>query len=1348
MPKADVLSKFNILVRLIASMSSEQLQQTSRSIEVAQSSSNTVKSDMWMVFRDAVTQAGTQPAFKQIQLWIQSKKIQGEEAAQVVASLANTLRYPTKEVMKQFFDLAWSPEVSQQMYLNSTCLLAATKVINMAQVNNYTAHSYYPTHMYGRLARKHDRFVLDEVLPKLRENLKQAIESSDSGRAQVYIKAIGILGHRAILDVFAPYLEGKIPVSIYLRARMIHNLRTLAEQRDHHVRAVLFNILKNTAEPYEIRVACVHNIFYSRPTTTMIQVMAQMTHDDPSIEVRSALKSGIETASELRGPHFLELSRMAQSARPKLTKEKFGSLYSNKYLFDSYDSEYEMGMMGMYSYIGSEDSNIPKHFKMSMRSHQPGWNVKNRIAASVSSVPQFFDYVLQGIINKKDLNIKSESNHKFSAERIAEMLRIHHDPESPLEASLSIDLMNQLRFFTVTEEDMRQWPRVLQEQLSNLAKGVDIRYTKVFNQAQVSVMFPTATGMPFIYKYKVPTLVHIQGKAKGQVNFPTKENRDLSLFMNNEIQLTIARNIDGSVGFLDTITNQHACAGILSKLQLTIPVKSEITMKSGEFKINLRPLRPDQDTTLAHVSVWPYTASQNKDALTTISQDPSAKVVSRRNKVTSIDTKFGQFIDTVFQVQGYSYSEDYKNIGSLMEKRDLLSMVFEPLRQKDIALTHYNFRYLGKQSQSQGLSLHAVYDKSYYETQVPQGSYETADIKDSSPNSPGRREELMKRAVSGINKPRALVVDLSAVFEGSQKLEYVLTAALANSPIDPKVQAATFAGRNSGKNGNNHVNGFATFEVPSIPTMNFLEALKTDLRSNFRGELRFDQDIKTNIKVEGVAERTAQYTEALKKDAWGNQCFEEISSNNLYQPACAKMVTMARTPDYIKMSLTYKDISSAYKNMTLKPYRIMQHLGFWSSDLNVQKTAPDGKVELELQNNYIDNTMSLWLSSRIGEIRINDVPLPKVVIPALSLNTPLQFPERVLNHFTKQQYYPFCTVDSNRVRTFSNRTYEFQPTRSWHLVMHDDARYAGKHEENREQLAVLARRPSEKHLETYISYKSETGKDFEINIQPSAEGKAGKLDVATNAKKIHEGDLTSYWDDVAKAPLLEYYTRPDGVLMLEVRENRLRIMYDGERLVVFTNEHRNNTMGLCGLMTGEPRDDFITPIGVVDQPEYFSASYALNTEESDPQVQQLQAQSQQHAYQYEYKYTKILYSDSEWKNDMQSSSSSSSEEESSGAQNVYRTRSYKPLSGSCEVQQQVQYYENHGEICITTTPVSSCQAECRGEGYQIQNVQVVCRPRLDHQFVAVRDLIRQGRNPPVAGYSKPSQFRVPSTCRA
>lgn len=267
---------------------------------------------------------------------------------------------------------------------------------------------------------------------------------------------------------------------------------------------------------------------------------------------------------------------------------------------------------------------------------------------------------------------------------------------------------------------------------------------------------------------------------------------------------------------------------------------------------------------------------------------------------------------------------------------------------------------------------------------------------------------------------------------------------------------------------------------------------------------------------------------------------------------------------------------------------------------------------------------------------------------------------------------------------------------------------------------------------------------MEIEIKPALAG-SNRPDVKVNTKseKVSEGDLTMYWDNVQKSPLLQFYTQPDGVMMLNIREDRLRVMYDGQRLVVLTKYNRNNTRGLCGFMNREPLDDYLTPQGLlVDLPAHFAASYALNGEDSDPQTQQLQNEARKSMYPRQRRYTEILRSDSEWQKDMEETF------EDWGSQNVYRSRSYLKLRGECKLRQQVQYYQNQGEICITTTPLDACQSHCRGEGYKIQAVQVVCGSNLDSSFQLMRNQIQKGENPQVTGVPHIRQYRVPSTCVA
>ncbi|CAB3258667.1 unnamed protein product [Arctia plantaginis] len=1324
LPKADFLSKFNILVRVIALMSSEQLAQTSHSIEVAKTSNNFVKADMWMIYRDAMIQCGTPPSFQQFIKWVKSKKIHGEEAAQAVASLAKTLRYPTKEIMTQFFDLAMSPEVQEQNFFNSSALIAATTFIRLGQVNNETARNYYPSQMYGRLAPVHDRFVLDYVLPQLSEKLKHALQKDERSKAMLYIKAIGNLGHREILQVFAPYLEGHYQVSTYLRVQMISELRFLVDQNDKYIRDVLYTIMRNTAEAYEVRVAAVLNMFRANPTTVMMQVMAEMTIHDPSIHVRAALKYGIETAANLKDPRYWNLSKSAQAVKDLVTPDDLGVWYSNAVFFDNYDSnEYENDpYFREISYIGSEDGAAPKKERLTWRYKIGGLAAENNVDWSFSSAKDFADYIKQMIFEPR----KSDALHRYSAKKISEMLNIKHNKPDELESSFYIETLNHERFLALDAVDLKKLALDVGEYFKEMEKGVEMRYTKVFNAKQISVMFPIATGVPFIYKYKEPVLVHIYSKASGKIN---NDKKDVSAKMNKEVMFTVAANVDGSVGFTDTFSNQLASAGVVKKYQLNVPIKMTIEAKSGEFKMRAEPLRPNQDTTIVHFSMWPYSTIQKKDSLTPISQDPSTKLVQRPKKVSNTDFKFGQEIGNIFHIQGYSFSKNFRHANNPLQA---LFNIGDFLKINDLAQTHYNIRYLGKQSKNKAMTFTAVYDE-YYNQQQGGEFGQAKKTNDFKANSKARREEMAKQVSLGLHTAEASVLDLSARFEGSQEEEYLLTAAFSYSPVQRKNQAAIFLGRTSVQHGHEQINAIVKVHNPELTPLNFFESLKNNKEATF--EIDVMCGLNGNIHIQSNSERSQKYTQQLKRHPMAHECGQEMNKNNQYQLACHKMLVRSHAPDHIKTSVTYKNLSPEFLYIASQAYEILEPL---NADPNPLNKVADGKLELEAEASYNANSLSFNMTSSKGILRFENVPIPDFAPYLMSSYSPFSAMsgfEHFANFKTNDRYQPFCTVDGVKVKTFSSRSYEYELSRSWHVVMQqEDCKERGKWDE----LVILSRRPSAKQQQVYISHKTETGHDLEIDIHPSAANNKADVKVKTNGKKISDGNLTTYWDDAAEAPLLQYYIHPDGVLLLNIRNGHLRIMFDGQRLVVSTSEYRKSTRGICGRNTGEPRDDFETPKGLVDQPEYYGASYSLDDESSDPKTQEWKKEAQKNAYQAKTKYTKILRSASEWKQPW-----GKHEENKS----VYRTRCYDKQRGKCQVHQQVQYHENHREICITNTPLDSCQSHCRGENYHVKSVQVICKSKSDKQFKLYKDQIKQGQSPKVSGVTKQEQYRVPTSCK-
>lgn len=377
MTKEDTLATFTILVRLVRTMNVEEIKQVSQQLYVRESYKKEEGHhvDAWKCYRDAVAQAGTGPALMTIQDWILSKKIEGQEAATLVATVAQSTRHPTRDYMNTFYQLATKSEVQKQAYLNDTAILSYAELVRKVYVDEEYSYNEYPVHAFGEFSDSEsdsDKKVIRELIQHLKHQLEHAIEQADSHKIHVYIRALGNVAHREILAVFEPYLEGKKVVSQFQRLYMVMSMDQLVAVQPEVVRAVLYKIYQNQGEETNVRVAAVYQLMKTNPSATMLQRMAEMTNEDSDEDVNAAVKSSIEHITQMQDPAYSELVEAAQAAAPLLTPTTYGVQYSQQHLRDYVSREMNIIYKQYAAYIGSEDSVYPQGIYYSLRSNMGG----------------------------------------------------------------------------------------------------------------------------------------------------------------------------------------------------------------------------------------------------------------------------------------------------------------------------------------------------------------------------------------------------------------------------------------------------------------------------------------------------------------------------------------------------------------------------------------------------------------------------------------------------------------------------------------------------------------------------------------------------------------------------------------------------------------------------------------------------------------------------------------------------------------------------------------------------------------------------------------------------------------
>lgn len=443
-PEKNTIGKFVILSSLLRIMDQSEMQQVASQLYTKQQEGP--QAVAWFMFRDAVAECGTGPALINIKEWIDTKKIRGHEAAEVVATAAHNARQPTEEYMKFFFQLIKSQQVLEQPHLNQSSLLAYTRLAHDVYVNQWDSHNKYPVHSFGRFrTNQGKRFLKNEVISYLTQQLNEAITNADTEKIHVYIRALGNVGHQRILEAFEPYLEGRKQASQFQRVLMVIALDKLAYANPKVALSVLYKIYQNVAEYEQVRIAAVYQLMRCEPSVEMLQRMASFTNADTNEYVNAAVKSAIESASKIQGDDYQRLRKAAEGAKHLLTTQKYGAQFSQQHLRTYVVDEMNMNYKQTTETYGSEDSFLPKGLKYTLRTKFGGIRQNlvdvQTLVSSIEDLTNVFQQRTEEYKQKMEQKQAEGAEHQqWSSENIAKLLNMQYEQREQLEGYYQIKM--------------------------------------------------------------------------------------------------------------------------------------------------------------------------------------------------------------------------------------------------------------------------------------------------------------------------------------------------------------------------------------------------------------------------------------------------------------------------------------------------------------------------------------------------------------------------------------------------------------------------------------------------------------------------------------------------------------------------------------------------------------------------------------------------------------------------------------------------------------------------------------------------------------------------------------------
>ncbi|CAG9816778.1 unnamed protein product [Phaedon cochleariae] len=1309
--RQQTLSKFTSMASLIRVMSEEDLLKLAN--ELYTTAKEGEKHAAWVVLRDGFAEAGTGPAFLVIEKLIQARKIKGLEASQIISSMTDSVRQPTFQYIKSYFELIKKEEVRSQWPLNDTALLSFTELVSRVYFDEEYYKNQFPikafTQFYSEEGKK---FIRESVIPYLGKELQEAISKAETHKIHAYIRALGNIGDASIMTVFEPYLEGQKKASQYQRLLMVISMDRLVKTNPEVVREVCFKIYQNTAETEEVRIAAVYRLMASQPSTDMLQLMASYTHVDKQEHVNAVVKSAIERFAELEGDELYKFRLSAEAARPLLTKKTYGFQYGGKYLREHMIHELNQHYSQMLNIYGSKDSYFPKGFEYILNSKLDGfWKPLMHVQAYVSSLDEMIRVGKEQTNSFKDKAQRQEQNaeeqrqNPWSSRNVAQLLNMKSEISEQLEGSIYNMLPGSpLKMLSFDNKTIERFPEVIRQFQDEFKNGKKIDFHKILNNNEMALAFPTEMGLPFVYTYDMPMLFQVQGELKIVASPDVSRNGQIykpdSIRIQSDMGITVTAKMQGRLGFTTPFDHQQYIAGFDKQFQIHVPVHGniDIDIKNGKVNFEFEAVEKHEGAHVFHYSTWPYTSRVDILNLKPLHLQPNTHVI-RQQKLRHFDEIIGQKqwgMAFHVQIEHERQTLETPLLKNLFNRHGFFAGLMGSWNDATIQYSKFSVSYLPKESSTRKIVMRFGYQNKYnaHPDEV-QRSVDWTQLRESS-DAETLREKIMSKVAEGITNVKVEAVDASAELQGDKTIKFLFGAGYGKSVVDPKSRTLVYWRMTSDDQEFRPYE--MTFESKGyIPNTNALDlefALKHEPRADVKLVLAYGpmEGQKTRIQTDFEYSRSEDRKQYLKQLPLYQQCKHEMREGNKQSPACTNMTLAANLLDHTTVKVQYENV---------KPFLVEAFRTAYDA-LRVQY-LPDTPLEanqLFVRARFHPDFkfVNVTVESKDEKTEFRDIAANDWARQVFVVHPVFHLPSRMMGQaFGLQTYRPMCVVDQTQANTFNNRSYPVELSKEWTVMLQyipEVARRNQNQGEATEQIKrqldnfiVLVRQSTEssekKDVKIVISTPETESKTLEITMTPSSHSSPKpKATVTVNKQQVEISEDKSY---DSYNGFVQIYALPNGEVKCEV-QGTFYIIYDGSRarLTVLDGKFRDDVRGLCGRFNDEKIEDMTAPENCIARDwRKFAKSFEVQSQEGK-QVREEFSENKGCAKKQYPLYFDVVSED-------------------------FIKRGEQP-TGTCSIT-QTRYVQQNGEICFTTRALLSCRSQCQVRGWVTKNVPVHCIPK-------------------------------------
>lgn len=413
----------------------------------------------------------------------------------------------------------------------------------------------------------------------------------------------------------------------------------------------------------------------------------------------------------------------------------------------------------------------------------------------------------------------------------------------------------------------------------------------------ITLSFPTDTGLPFVYSLHVPTI-----KKFSVISKPDMKSKF-------DVRLLTSTKHQGRVGFITPFDHQAFLSGIDNNMQVFLPCKLDFHLNNEKSRLDaaLQPLKHNSKTRLGHFSVIPYTSQYEIMSLRPLLLEKNTHKIQEKktthiripqnpNSIFSVEVEADNLAEKIQQwLRSENKWDDMLSPSSLaLGTYEKIDLFVKPDLQENEAVK-FTATLDTKEIRSNNLDTN---DESWKSgNKVLKTMHQALD-------SPARRKEFLQEVVKGINSGKAYVIDAGLEVPGLWKSNHACTLCLASSNDENKFRSIFYWYTNIPSLDITYqmcVNG-QTRSSPTTP-FDYKKILDSNPTNEFSINIQSGRTCTDNslVTIKGQIKQSEDYKTYVQESTIVKRCDENVRNS---VKDCQKATEMAKNLNEIDMTIT------------------------------------------------------------------------------------------------------------------------------------------------------------------------------------------------------------------------------------------------------------------------------------------------------------------------------------------------------------------------------------------------------------------------------------------------------------